>query len=87
VVLRLPADTVGTFFVRAVASFTCKVEIALIKANKSCLDLTLRTVYQNPVFTSFSFPASESIHNRLSTATICPILSIQSPNHSFGVDL
>ena len=41
-VLRLPADTVGTFFFRDVASFLCSVERALIKANSSCLSMTLR---------------------------------------------
>jgi len=41
-VLRLAADTVGTFFFRDVASFFCKVERALIKANSSCLSMTLR---------------------------------------------
>jgi len=33
VVLLLPADTVETFFLRDVVSFTCKVERALIKGN------------------------------------------------------
>ena len=42
VVLRLPADTVGTIFLRAVASFISKVERALIKAKSSCLSMTLR---------------------------------------------
>jgi len=40
-VLRLPADTVGTLFLRFVASFICKAERALIKANSSCLTMTL----------------------------------------------
>jgi len=41
-VLRLPADTVGIFLFRAVASFICKVETTLINANSSCLFVTLR---------------------------------------------
>jgi len=41
VVLRLPADTVGTFFLRFVASFICNAERALIKANSSCPTMTL----------------------------------------------
>jgi len=41
VVLRLPADTVGTFFLRFFACFICKAERALIKANLSCLTMTL----------------------------------------------
>ena len=50
VVLRLPAGTAGFFFLRTIASLnslrrageTCKVEIAFIKANSSCLGMMLR---------------------------------------------
>jgi len=50
VVLRLPAGTAGFFFLRDMASLnslrrvgdSCKVEIALIKANSSCLSMMLR---------------------------------------------
>jgi len=48
--LRLPAGTVGFFFLLTIASLnslrrageTCKVEIAFIKANWSCLSMMLR---------------------------------------------
>ena len=50
VVLRLLAGTAGFFFLRAIAFLkslrrageTCKVEIAFIKANSSCLGMMLR---------------------------------------------
>jgi len=54
VVLRLPADTVGTFFLRAVASFIRKVERAVIKANSSCLSMTLRQGHPE-YYTTHSF--------------------------------
>jgi len=42
-VLRLPADTVGIFlFFWDVTSFLWRVDRALIKANSSCLSITLR---------------------------------------------
>jgi len=53
VVLRLPADTAGFFFLRAISSLntlrraseTSKVEIAFIKFNSSCLNMALQQGY------------------------------------------